>query len=76
MKNIIENIKTLSDEINAVKKHCLCLNFEESKNHFLVTYPAGFEFDGVRIDKNMGKIKALVLLRQTMEKHWLTSFIS
>ena len=59
-----------------VKNHPMCAKFEETGGAFMVTYPAGdFPVDGVRVHyMSMGKRKALEILLDKMERHWVESF--
>lgn len=72
---IQENIRAVEALIDSVKKHCMCLKFEETKHHFIVIYPDGYYPNGCRITKEIGKIKALEKLHLKIEQHWQESFI-
>jgi hypothetical protein len=70
MKTPIENIKQIEELLKEVKSHCMCAKLLEDEKSYTVMYPEGFIFDGCRISKGMGKIKALELLLIKIEKHW------
>lgn len=64
------NIKKLKEIKAEVKNHCLCLDFKEDKNYYIVIFPKGYRLDGVRASKALGKIKALTRILEIMESTW------
>jgi hypothetical protein len=70
MKAICENIDNLDNALRSVKNHCMCYRFTENESQYLVTFPAGYQIDGVRASKAIGKIEALRRIFDTMERAW------
>lgn len=71
---IKSNIKKLNDLIKEAKSHCMCLDFSETSNHFIIIYPDGYYPNGLRVEKGSNKSKALKTVIEYMEKHWQESF--
>ena len=59
-----------------VKNHPMCAKFEDVGGAYMVAYPAGdFLVDGVRVHYvSMGKRKALEILLDKMERHWVERY--
>jgi len=68
--NVQENITLLDEVLQAVKNHCMCLYFREDAGHYLVQFPHGYQVDGCRVSKSMGKIAALNKMIEKMEQYW------
>ena len=73
--NITQKVKAIGNLIEDIKNHCMCADFQDLKYHYLVIFPVGFQIDGVRISKGMGKIKALSVLLERLEREWKSSFL-
>jgi hypothetical protein len=73
---ITENIKNYENILHDVKDHPLCLKYKEDGPYILVIFPDGYFPDGVRVNYSiMGKIKALKIILEKMEKAWKESCI-
>ena len=70
MKRIQDNINKLQDLLNQVKNHCMCLQFEETTEKYMVLLPEGYAVGAVRVDKELGKIKALKIIIEKLEEYW------
>jgi hypothetical protein len=68
--SVQENVIKYKETLNAVKSHHMCLKFTEDKTHFLIYFPAGFQLDGVRVSKGLGKTVALEKALEKMELCW------
>lgn len=74
--SVQDNIAEVKFALEAVKNHCMCAKFQEDKTHYLVIFPPGdWPVDGIRVANGMGKVKALQVMIDKMEKFWLESFI-
>ena len=56
-----------------VKAHCMCADFQDKGEKFLVIYPPGFFPGGVQASKALGQANALARMLEAMERHWLCS---
>lgn len=75
MSNVQENKSVLESKINEVKSHPMCANLHDDSRHYTVVFPCGdFPVEGIRINKAMGKIKAMDTLLEKMEYFWKSSF--
>ena len=66
-----ENTEAVTKAKALVLGHCMCLVLEETPDHFICIYPQGFRVDGCRVSKGKGKLNALTILLDRMERHWL-----
>lgn len=62
--------------MNEALRHPMCLRFEDQKYHYFVRCPDGFQIDAIRVDKTMGKAKALQILIDKMEEYWIRSCVT
>jgi hypothetical protein len=67
-------IEKVREGLAAVKAHCMCLRFEETRTHYRAIYPDGYFPNGVQVDKRLGKHVALERMLIVMERHWKESF--
>lgn len=73
MKTIVENIAAVKELLDAVKGHCMCFQFIEDSQHYLIQFPAGYQADGLRVTKVNGKKWALEKALEKMELYWQTA---
>lgn len=71
---IQSRVATVRERLAAVKAHCMCLRFEETRTHYRVIYPEGYFPQGVQVSKGLGKRIALERLLLVIERHWKESF--
>ena len=74
MKTIQENLAAVESAKEVVCKHPMCLRFIEDRDTYLVLYPEGYQLDGVRASKSIGRAKALAKMHDAMERHWNESY--
>ena len=67
---VLENISQLNGVLEQVKTHCMCLYFHDNPSDYTVQFPAGYQVDGCRVSKGMGKIKALETMIDKMNLYW------
>lgn len=67
-------VAKVRERLAAVKAHCMCLRFEETRTHYRAIYPEGYFPQGVQVDKRLGKSVALERMLLAMERHWKESF--
>ena len=72
---IHNRVAKVRDRLAAVKAHCMCLRFEETRTHYRVIYPDGYFPEGIQVDKRLGKHVALERMLIVMERHWKESFV-
>lgn len=70
MANPYQNAQRLSGLIEEVKNHCMCFRFFDRPTAYEVQFPAGYQVDGVRVSKGLGKIRALEKALEKMELYW------
>jgi hypothetical protein len=74
-KNTIQSrVNKVKILLKQVKKHCMCLKFEEDKTHYRIIHPEGFYPHGVQCSKQFGKAWALTKILKNIENHWQESF--
>lgn len=70
--NPTQRVEAVRTAKTKVLEHCMCTHLEETPHHYQVQYPPGCHplFDGCRVSKGMGQLKALVVLHDKMETHY------
>lgn len=66
-QNIISNIKQVEKLRNQVENHIMTKLVKETKTHYIVNLNDNELYDAIRIDKAMGKCKALQTLLNKLE---------
>ncbi|PIR06646.1 MAG: hypothetical protein COV55_02730 [Candidatus Komeilibacteria bacterium CG11_big_fil_rev_8_21_14_0_20_36_20] len=66
-QNIIENVREIENLRNQVETHLMTQSVKESKTYYIVYLVDNELYNAIRIDKAMGKIKALKHLLAQLE---------
>jgi hypothetical protein len=77
MSTINQRVFDISAVKTRLKNHPMCGKFEDDGAAFIVYYPAGewgVVYSGVRASYRDGKLKALEMLEERMERDWKRSF--
>lgn len=68
--NVQDSVKVLAENLETIKYHPMCEQLQVTPSHYVVTFVRGYEINGLRVSKGMGKIKATQLLIEKMEKYY------
>lgn len=72
--NVQERIARINELREELENHCMCADFVDGGNVYVVIYPPGYtEYQGIKHNLDKGKIHALEQLIKRCEDDWQAS---